>query len=191
MCDDILRLFKMNQYDPLIEDSENLPCDKGLYIISVRDKYALPEEMHNLVYSFVNERPIIYVGISSISLRERDYNNHFNGNARKSTLRKSIGSLRRYDRVWYPGEINTCRYRFTDPCEKELTMFMKANLLLNYYITDEYETIEKILIDYLNPPLNLQNNHNLVNKEFRELLSILRCKRCTTLKQLTEEDKKY
>jgi len=175
MCDDILRLFKMNQYDPLIEDSKNLPCGKGLYIISVRDKYALPEEMHNLVYSFINERPIVYVGVSSVNLRKRDYNNHFNGNARKSTLRKSIGSLRRYDRVWYPREINTCRYRFTDSCEKELTMFMKANLLLNYYITDEYETIEEILIDCLNPPLNLQNNHNLVNKEFRELLSRLRC----------------
>ncbi|HQE67124.1 MAG TPA: hypothetical protein PLE05_09845, partial [Bacillota bacterium] len=84
-------------------------------------------------------------------------------------------SLRRYDRVWYPGEINTCKYRFTDFCENELTIFMKTNMLLNYYITDEYRTKEEILIECLNPPLNLQKNHNLINKEFRELLSRLRC----------------
>lgn len=51
--------------------------------------------MKELEFLCINGLPVIYVGIAGRStskvksLRKRDYKNHFNGNARESTLRKS------------------------------------------------------------------------------------------------------
>lgn len=57
-----------------------------------------------IVYGY----PVIYFGISKKQgLRKRDYKNHFEENARKSSLRKSLGSLYEWheNRVYYNDNI--------------------------------------------------------------------------------------
>lgn len=51
---------------------------------------------------------------------------------------------------------------------------MKANLILYYSTSKDYLKIEEELIKSLNPPLNIKDNYNIENKEFRNLLSKLR-----------------
>ena len=53
---------------------------------------------------------------------------------------------------------------------------MKNNLLLAFGENADPEPWEVKLIAELNPPLNLEKNHNKVNAEFRALLSKLRCR---------------
>lgn len=43
-----------------------------------------------------------------------------------------------------------------------------------YIPTTDFDTIELMLINHFNPPLNLKDNHNSINSEFRKLLSRLR-----------------
>ena len=50
----------------------------------------------------------------------------------------------------------------------------KTNLLLFYYPNKEFDRIESLLIQALNPPLHLDKNHNVINSEFRKHLSKLR-----------------
>ena len=53
---------------------------------------------------------------------------------------------------------------------------MMSNLLLAFVENAAPKPLEEKLIAELNPPLNLEKNHNMVNKEFRALLSKLRCR---------------
>lgn len=53
---------------------------------------------------------------------------------------------------------------------------MMSNLLLAFVENAAPKPLEEKLIAELNPPLNLDKNHNMVNKEFRALLSKLRCR---------------
>ena len=53
---------------------------------------------------------------------------------------------------------------------------MKNNLLLAFVENSTPKPLEEKLIAELNPPLNLEKNTNMVNKEFRALLSKLRCR---------------
>jgi len=53
---------------------------------------------------------------------------------------------------------------------------MMSNLLLALVENADAESMEVKLIAELNPPLNLDKNTNMVNKEFRALLSKLRCR---------------
>lgn len=72
----------------------------------------------------VDGYPGIYLGIyKKQGLRKRDYKNHFEGNARKSTLSKSLGSLYGWqeNRVYYNDSI----YKFQNFCEKKITNWIK------------------------------------------------------------------
>lgn len=111
---------------------------------------------------------IIYVGISNRSLRARDYRNHFNGNARGSTLRKSLGPLFHFIKL--KEENNLSKYRFVKEDEERLSMWMKKYLRLHYCVSDTPNEIEKLLISELNPPLNIKDNKNDINIEFRKHL---------------------
>lgn len=169
------------RFDPEIDNSNQIPDKRGVYIIGAKNISDLPKSMVGLTYSLLESSPIIYVGISGrktskvFGLRDRDYKTHFNGTARRSTLRKSLGVLWNYEKVQYANEINTTKYRFTHDDEDKLSEWMKNSLILYYMTSDNPEEIEVQLIDYYAPPLNLKDNKRVENHEFRKTLSKLRC----------------
>ena len=165
-------------FDPMTMDSSMLPNVAGNYVFLLRKGSQLPkidiEPKIPEVTLDGNTYQAIYTGIASESLRQRVYHYHFVGNdASSSTLRKSIGSLFGYDLI--PRKEGDLDYKKFKPADEEkLTKWMMSNLLLVFVENADPEPLEEKLIAELNPPLNLYKNHNMVNKEFRALLSKLR-----------------
>ncbi|NOV03218.1 hypothetical protein GC097_24770 [Paenibacillus sp. LMG 31457] len=122
--------------------------------------------MKTLEFDYLCSRPIIYIGISNKKLRARDFRNHFNGNTRGSTLRKSLGSLMLFTKMREEKDDN--KYKFIKSDEDNLSSWMKENLYLYYCTLENPDEIEKKLIDQYNPPLNLKDNNNKVNQEYRQ-----------------------
>lgn len=170
-----------NKFDPKIDDPDQIPDERGVYIICAKQMDCLPTGMIGLKYTLLNGLPALYVGISGrktskkFGLRSRDYENHFNGIARKSTLRKSIGVLFGYKKKHSDGEIGTKKYRFIDEDEEKLSTWMKENLILHFLTSHTPEKLEIKLIDYYAPPLNIRGNRRTENIDFRKSLSELRC----------------
>ena len=167
-------------FDPMTMDSSMLPNVAGNYVFLLRKGSQLPkidiEPKIPEVPLDGNTYQAIYTGIASESLRQRVYRTHFVGNnASRSTLRKSIGSLFGYDLI--PRKEGDLKYKKFKPADEEkLTEWMMSNLLLAFVENADPEPLEEKLIAELNPPLNLEKNHNKVNAEFRALLSKLRCR---------------
>lgn len=96
---ELLNKLLANTFIPTIDMPAKLPDAAGAYLICAKHTDVLPVRMKELEYSYVNGLPVIYVGIAGRptsrvkSIRKRDYRNHFNGKARSSTLRKSLGVL--------------------------------------------------------------------------------------------------
>lgn len=170
--------FKL--FDPMTMDSNTLPNVAGNYVFLLRKGSQLPKiDIEPIIPEVTldgNTYQAIYTGIASESLGERVYRTHFVGNnASRSTLRKSIGSLFGYDLI--PRKEGNLKYKKFKPADEEkLTEWMMSNLLLAFVENADPEPLEEKLIAELNPPLNLDKNHNMVNKEFRALLSKLRCR---------------
>lgn len=167
-------------FDPMTMDSNMLPNVAGNYVFLLRKGSQLPQVDINPQIPEVtldgNTYQAIYTGIASESLRQRVYRIHFIGNdASHSTLRKSIGSLFGYDLIpRKEGDSKHKKFKLAD--EEKLTEWMKNNLLLAFVENADPKLMEDKLIIELNPPLNLEKNHNKVNAEFRALLSKLRCR---------------
>ncbi len=162
-------------FNPQCDNPEDLPNQTGLYMICVKNKAILEGKIPSAVYQEIDNIPIIYIGISdSQGLRNRDYHNHFNGTARNSTLRKSLGSLFgwRADRVYD----NSGRYRFNSAREQELTRWMRDNLVMLYWfnLNIDLGDLETKLINELDPPLNISKNRSPINVAFRKELKKLR-----------------
>ena len=170
--------FKL--FDPMTMDSNTLPNVAGNYVFLLRKGSQLPkvdiEPKIPEVTLDGNTYQAIYTGIASENLRQRVYRTHFVGNnASRSTLRKSIGSLIGYDLI--PRKEGDFKHKKFKPADEEkLTEWMMSNLLLAFVENADPEPWEVKLIAELNPPLNLEKNHNKVNAEFRALLSKLRCR---------------
>lgn len=167
-------------FDPMTMDSNMLPNVAGNYVFLLRKGSQLPQvDINPQIPELTldgNTYQAIYTGIASKSLRGRDYRAHFIGNdASRSTLRKSIGRLFGYDLI--PRKEGDLKYKKFKPADEEkLTEWMMSNLLLAFVENADPESMEDKLIAELNPPLNLEKNHNKVNAEFRALLSKLRCR---------------
>ena len=167
-------------FDPMTMDSNMLPNVAGNYVFLLRKGSQLPQVDINPQIPEVtldgNTYQAIYTGIARKCLRNRDYRNHFVDNdASRSTLRKSIGSLFGYDLI--PRKEGDLKYKKFKPADEEkLTEWMMSNLLLAFVENADPKSMEDKLIAELNPPLNLEMNHNKVNAEFRALLSKLRCR---------------
>ena len=167
-------------FDPMTMDSNMLPNVAGNYVFLLRKGSQLPQVDINPQIPEVtldgNTYQAIYTGIARKCLRNRDYRNHFVDNdASRSTLRKSIGSLFGYDLI--PRKEGDLKYKKFKPTDEEkLTEWMMSNLLLAFVENADPKSMEDKLIAELNPPLNLEMNHNKVNAEFRALLSKLRCR---------------
>lgn len=176
---DLLNKLLENTFIPTVDMPTKLPDAAGAYLICVRNADDLPVKMKELEYSYVNELPVIYVGIAGRpiskvkSIRKRDYRNHFNGKARSSTLRKSLGVLFGLEKE-YESETNNLKYKFIDEHEERLSKWMKDNLIMNFVTIDNPMEFEIYLINTYEPPLNLKDNNSEKNRTFRKELSQLR-----------------
>ena len=175
MLEILLKKLEKNQFFPLIDNHTILPKGDGIYLVCVKGIELLPPQMRSLDYRFINNCPVIYVGISKKQgIRKRDYRNHFYGNARGSTLRKSLGVLFGLRKLHSNSERGTTKYRFVPSDEMKLSGWMKENVFLHFIQYNNPDEFEVSLIDHFNPPLNIRNNTNQGNIEFRQKLSLLR-----------------
>jgi hypothetical protein len=174
-----LPLFKL--YDPLKNHYSDIPDLPGNYIFLLRNDSTFPPTPEVPVFSHinVNEEPlrVLYTGISTKArLRKRIYTRHLGNNSGKSTLRKSLGRLFGFNLV--PRDKNKPNdgyKKFCEEDEEKLTNWMKRSLIVLYDDSvNNYETLQNQLIVYLNPPLNIKDNHNPINLKFRKSLKRLR-----------------
>jgi len=165
-------------FNPLQDSESKIANSSGNYVLCLRANSFLPSVSIKPTMTKFQCLEVIYTGIASGSLRTRDYRQHFKGNnAGRSTLRKSLGVLFGYQQIPRDKEPTTGKTKFRDEDEEMLTVWMCNNLIMYFLPTSNFESTEKILINHFNPPLNLKDNHNLINIDFRKLLSQLRKER--------------
>jgi hypothetical protein len=169
-----LEQYEKQFFDPQTDDPSLLPDEAGIYAVCVKDENTLCEISTSAIFPIIKGRYVLYVGISETQgLRDRDYKNHFNGTARNSTLRKSLGSLFgwRGDRIYYADG----KYKFSPERERELNEWMHCNLAMFYWpnITD-IDNLETRLINEIDPPINIAKNKSPINAKFRAALTALR-----------------
>lgn len=182
-------MFEVNDFgnftlfDPKKDSVSKIAKSPGIYAILLRKGSKLPECGVEYVPCRVEykgeEFELVYVGISNKGLYQRDYKNHFNGHAGKSTLRKSLGSLMGLKKTFRSenekgkdsGSIKT---KFIDKDEDTLSFWMNDNLLLLFKTRLNPEELETEMINILNPPLNISKNRNIENAAYRKRLSELR-----------------
>lgn len=160
------------KYDPAIDDYHIIPEAPGNYLIALKPGCRLPDcPIDYVIPEYLGLR-IIYTGVASLNLRQRDFRAHFKGTAGRSTLRKSLGCFWGYKfipRDKHHPDNGKVMYSASD--EAALSDWMKENLLLLFCANDNFDNNEDIIIKELNPPLNLSKNHNAVNAEFRQWLT--------------------
>lgn len=174
-------LLEFSLFDPKKDQPIKIIDCPGNYVVLLRKGSKLPDGGTSYVPIIVNydgnEYEVIYVGLSTKSLRKRDYKQHFTGNAGRSTLRKSLGSLMGLKKTWRDkpkdGE-QSSKTKFIDEDEDRLSQWMEENLLMLYKANGHSEVLETEMIQVLNPPLNLEKNTNTVNLSFRMNLKKLR-----------------
>lgn len=177
--EELLKELLNNSFDPTTDLPVKLPDAAGAYLISAKSIDVLPTSMKELKYKTVNGLPVIYVGIAGRptskvkSLRKRDYKTHFNGTARRSTLRKSLGVLFKFEKEFENQKSNS-KYKFSGLQEAQLTKWMQENLTMNFVRISNPMEFEKFMIMAYEPPLNIQDNHSETNREFRRELKRLR-----------------
>lgn len=175
---DNLDNFKINRFDPKIDSESIIPNSPGNYILCLRKNSKLPAVRLKPVLTYFEGLEVIYTGIASGSLRTRDFRQHFKGNnAGRSTLRKSLGVLFGYKLIPRDRDPATGKTKFNSEDELKLSDWMCDNLIMYFLPTSDFINIEIELINHFNPPLNIQGNSNIINNEFRRLLSSLRAKK--------------
>lgn len=172
--------FKL--FDPRTDAESSIPDVPGNYLIALREGCQLPSigvipVFKELEYGGKAYR-IAYTGVSEQSLRRRDYHQHFTGNnAGRSTLRKSIGCMMGLRKV--PRDVNkpqNGKTKFADEDERMLSEWMRDNLVVFYAVCERknVKAMEKKHIGTFAPPLNIKDNPDKVNEEFRNELCRLR-----------------
>ncbi len=162
-------------FDPESMSPSSIPNKPGVYIFCLKQNSELPDASTAYKASSLFDLDVIYADKAANSLRKRLINQHiFGRNAGRSTLRKSLGSLLRYEKVPRDKDPNTGKTKFCDHDESNLTRWMENNLLVYYRVVSNPDRFEDELIDTYNPPLNLSKNYNPINTVFRKKLSALR-----------------
>lgn len=171
-------------FDPMKLDKGLPPEKPGNYIFLLRHGVKLPEEMIQEQPTFTTlkyegiEYEVLYTGKTSSSLYERVFETHlFGDNAGWSTLRKSLGCLWGYSFTYRdksPNPDKKVKTKFHEDDEHTITQWMRKNLLVLVAPNANCDKDEKELIAIFNPPLNLINNHNIINQSYRKLLKKLR-----------------
>lgn len=173
-----LDAFKINRFDPKTDSETIIANNSGNYILCLKKKSNLPTVSIKPILTNFDGLQVIYTGIAGGSLRTRDFRQHFKGNnAGRSTLRKSLGALFGYKQIPRDSDPTTGKTKFNIEDEIELSNWMCENLIMYFLPTSDFNNIEIELINHFNPPLNLKDNSNIINIDFRRLLSSLRTKK--------------
>lgn len=174
----ILETFKKNRFDPSIDSEIIIANSSGNYILCLQKNSTLPTVSIKPILANFEGLEVIYTGIASGSLRTRDFRQHFkDNNAGRSTLRKSLGVLFGYKQIPRDNDPTTGKTKFNIEDEQKLSEWMCNNLVMYFLPTSDFKDIEIELINQFNPPLNLKDNRNIINFDYRRLLSSLRSKK--------------
>lgn len=146
------------------------PDRPAVYGVFVNDPKCLPTPPSQA-------NGFLYLG-KSMSPKDRG---HFNtGKTSSSTLRRTLGALLKqelglhaYARGRALKPIDFTNYRFDEDGEEKLTEWMNANLKIGFSVVcDDVRKVEKRLIPYCEPPLNLtdwQNPNSELIKTLRKI----------------------
>lgn len=170
-----LQVVPDSVFDPAVDERTTLPDAPATYIACLRPGIDLPKTNGEPVYTDLNGHRVLYIGTAKKSLRRREYVEHFEADAGRSTLRKSLGVLFGYNMIprdrKFAGSRKT---KFNPDSEQQLSTWMKQSLVLFWAAAGTPTEMEKALIVKFDPPLNLDRNRNTVNWFFRERLKTLR-----------------
>lgn len=152
----------INELDP--------PETRGVYALFLVDGHALPGLQ-------VQEADPIYIGISS-NLARRQIRNHFDSTKTGfSTVRRTLGALLKNElrltarpRGQGTGQRDFTNYRFDLQGELRLTEWMHRYVHVAVLSGEEFVAVEKELISFARPPLNLTEGPDSARiKELRQL----------------------
>lgn len=175
---DTIMQMKFTVIDPAVDDHRIIPKSAGNYLIALKPGSSLPPCPVDYVLPEHEGLRVIYTGVASKNLQQRDYRAHFKGTAGRSTLRKSLGCFWGYKFVPRDRKNpDNGKVMYSAADEAALTEWMEENLLLLFCQNENYDDSETALITAMNPPLNLDKNHNSVNSEFRKWLKGQRTRR--------------
>lgn len=166
------------RFDILNDSYSSIEPKGGNYIVALREGSELPGELkpeHLPTITFDGkEYRVVYTGVGQ-NIHDRIKKCHYEGTAGTSTFRKSLGALMGFQPVPRDSKYEeNKKTKFGDDAENKVTDWMINNLIFFHHTDVNYKEIEKVLIFVLNPPLNLESNHNTVNQAFRKELSDLR-----------------
>ena len=174
----IVKSFKINRFDPSTDNEIIISNSSVNYIFCLKKNSTLPTVAIKPILTNFEGLEVIYTGLASGSLRSRDFRQHFKGNnAGRSTLRKSLGVLFGYKQIPRDSDPTTGKTKFNFEDEQKLSEWMCNNLVMYFLPTPDFKAIEIELINQFNPPLNLKDNRNIINFDYRRLLSSLRSKK--------------
>lgn len=175
-------LDKFVLYDPMeANGTSSIPDAKGCYLIVLRlnatfiecKKIAIAPKLTSIDV-LGTSYSVVYVGETK-SLRD-EYENNFLGKVgNNSSFWKSIGCLMGY--TLYQGDTSSATgafSKFSVAAEKGIKKWITENLLFLYCADEGGKCTEQEMINAYNPPLNLLNNSNKVNSQYRKKLSELR-----------------
>lgn len=176
--ENIINEFKSNKFDP--SSPTPLPDKSGNYLFCLKENSKLPEISIAPTMSEFEGLQVVYTGISK-SLQKRDSQQHFRGNAQGSTVRWSFCALMGFKKEYYYSTRKNKdstkkkqeKWRYEEE-KKYLSDWMKDNLIMYFREANNPIEIEGKLINHFNPPLNLKDNTNEINKNYRAELTKLR-----------------
>ena len=171
------KIFKQNYFDPRRHHQSIIVNSCGNYIVCLRKSSKLPPVSLSPIFINFEGLKVVYTGITKASLRARNYKHFTGNNAQVSTLRKSLGALLGFEQIPRDKSSNNNRTKFGREDEQKLSEWMCNNLVMFFLPTADFNNIEIELINHFNPPLNLKSNKNVINLDFRLLLSSLRTRK--------------
>ena len=127
----------------------------------------------------IDQSGLLYIGMTADPAGQRNHFEHSHSGF--SSPRRSLGALlkdqlrlRAIPRSSGASSSNWTNYRFSDEGEAALTLWMRANLSMSHVPLSggrlNIERVEKQLIAYLKPPLNLKDNSAVAGRERLEKL---------------------
>ena len=136
-----------------------LPEKPGFYALWA-ERGCLKGVPGNLHHSHFD---LLYVGIAQVgpkstaTLHSRIHGNHLGGNIASSTLRFSLAALL-VDHLKLTAERRGTKVVLAAPGDELLTDWQRTNLRLTVFPTAEPHMLEREIIEWLRPPLNLVHN---------------------------------
>lgn len=136
-------------------NEKNIPMASGIYCIRLRKGVVFP-----VTYGKIREDGIIYIGIATESLFERLWNEELNCHS-PATFFRSIGAM--LGCMPPKGSLygkSTRNYKFSDPDEEKIRVWMRRSLLVNYVLVkkSDLNDIEDRLIKKYMPLENIKGN---------------------------------